>query len=125
MTPDDAAAPHSTGDAAPTLPEAYVLACLAHGAWERALDVIAETGALPGYAVPLAAAAERLIAGGEPAAAVRVASRAVELVVVDTGSTDDTVKIARRLGARIAHFTWVDDFAAARNRSLEEATGEW
>jgi glycosyltransferase involved in cell wall biosynthesis len=41
-----------------------------------------------------------------------------ELVVVDTGSQDATIEIARGFGARIAHFPWSDDFSAARNQSL-------
>ena len=48
-----------------------------------------------------------------------------EIVVVDTGSTDDTVAIAERFGAKIGHFEWIDDFAAARNASLALATGQW
>ncbi|MSS72187.1 MAG: glycosyltransferase [Candidatus Latescibacteria bacterium] len=48
-----------------------------------------------------------------------------EIVVVDTGSGDGTVEIARRHGAKIGHFTWCDDFAAARNASLRLATGDW
>lgn len=48
-----------------------------------------------------------------------------EMVVVDTGSRDRTVEIAERAGARVFHFPWNDDFAAARNVSLEHATGEW
>lgn len=48
-----------------------------------------------------------------------------ELLVLDTGSVDDTVAIARGCGARVVHFTWVDDFAAARNAALEAATGDW
>ena len=40
-----------------------------------------------------------------------------ELVVVDTGSTDDTVRIARAAGARVLHEPWHDDFAAARAKS--------
>lgn len=38
-----------------------------------------------------------------------------EIVVVDTGSTDDTMDIAHRYTDRIYEFTWIDDFAAARN----------
>ena len=47
-----------------------------------------------------------------------------ELVVVDTGSTDKTVEIAKRHGARIEQFDWVHDFDAARNHELSTATGE-
>ncbi len=54
-----------------------------------------------------------------------VADHVDEVVVLDTGSTDDTVAIARRLGARVGHFAWVDDFAAARNRALQLATAPW
>lgn len=50
---------------------------------------------------------------------------ASEIVVVDTGSTDETVKLARKLGARVDHFPWRYDFAAARNHSLSLATGDW
>ncbi|MFC1540501.1 glycosyltransferase [Candidatus Margulisiibacteriota bacterium] len=48
-----------------------------------------------------------------------------EVIVVDTGSTDETVKVARELGARIASFAWINDFAAARNYSLTLATQPW
>lgn len=41
-----------------------------------------------------------------------------DIVVVDTGSTDNTVQVARALGARVEHFTWIDDFAAARNYAM-------
>ncbi len=48
-----------------------------------------------------------------------------EIVLVDTGSTDRTKEIAKRFGARIFDFKWVDDFAAARNESLKRCQGEW
>lgn len=48
-----------------------------------------------------------------------------EIVVVDTGSQDDTAEIARNHGARVIDFEWIDDFAAARNCSLDHATGDW
>jgi tetratricopeptide (TPR) repeat protein len=48
-----------------------------------------------------------------------------EMVVVDTGSTDQTVAIAESFGAKVVHFTWCDDFSAARNVALEAATGAW
>jgi tetratricopeptide (TPR) repeat protein len=44
-----------------------------------------------------------------------------EIVVVDTGSTDRTVEVARQHGARVHHFTWVDDFSAARNFCIQQA----
>lgn len=47
-----------------------------------------------------------------------------DIVVVDTGSTDATVTIAESHGARIEHFTWIDDFAAARNHALRVASGD-
>ncbi|RMF02891.1 MAG: glycosyltransferase [Chloroflexi bacterium] len=50
---------------------------------------------------------------------------AAEVIVVDTGSTDRTVEIAKSLGARVKHFEWVDDFAAARNESMKDAQGDW
>ena len=48
-----------------------------------------------------------------------------EIVVVDTGSIDATVEIARRHGARVAHFAWLDDFAAARNAALAASDADW
>lgn len=48
-----------------------------------------------------------------------------EIVVVDTGSTDDTVKIARAHGARVFSYAWKEHFSDARNFALEKATGDW
>uniref|UniRef100_B8HX22 Glycosyl transferase family 2 n=1 Tax=Cyanothece sp. (strain PCC 7425 / ATCC 29141) TaxID=395961 RepID=B8HX22_CYAP4 len=48
-----------------------------------------------------------------------------EMIVVDTGSEDDTVEVARQYGARVSFFDWCDDFAAARNAALDQARGEW
>jgi tetratricopeptide (TPR) repeat protein len=48
-----------------------------------------------------------------------------EIVVVDTGSTDDTVAVAERYGARVFHFRWCDDFSAARNDAVAHARGRW
>jgi glycosyltransferase involved in cell wall biosynthesis/tetratricopeptide (TPR) repeat protein len=48
-----------------------------------------------------------------------------EVIIVDTGSTDRTVEIADESGANVSHFPWCDSFSAARNVSLEQATGDW
>ena len=48
-----------------------------------------------------------------------------EIVVLDTGSKDRTIEIARSYGARVFDFVWVDDFAAARNAALARATGDY
>lgn len=54
-----------------------------------------------------------------------VKKAADEIVVVDTGSKDRTVEIAREFGAKLGYFEWCDDFAAARNHALGLATGDW
>jgi len=48
-----------------------------------------------------------------------------EIVVVDTGSTDDTPSLAGRLGARVYPFAWQEDFAAARNFALQQVQSDW
>lgn len=48
-----------------------------------------------------------------------------EMWVLDTGSTDATVQIALRSGARVGHFQWCDDFAAARNAALSMTNAQW
>lgn len=48
-----------------------------------------------------------------------------EIIVVDTGSADNTKEIARQLGARVFDFPWRDDFSAARNESIRHATGDY
>lgn len=48
-----------------------------------------------------------------------------EIVVVDTGSSDETRELARSFGARVGTFHWSDDFSAARNAALDLATGDW
>ncbi len=48
-----------------------------------------------------------------------------EIIIVDTGSTDGTLEIARKFNAKIYKFDWIDDFAAARNESLKHCMGKW
>jgi len=45
--------------------------------------------------------------------------------VLDTGSKDNTAALAQSLGARVEHFSWCDDFAAARNAALDAAGADW
>ncbi|MGC8470685.1 MAG: glycosyltransferase [Acidimicrobiales bacterium] len=48
-----------------------------------------------------------------------------EVVVYDTGSTDDTRELARDAGAVVVEGFWDGDFGRARNAALEHCTGEW
>jgi tetratricopeptide (TPR) repeat protein len=48
-----------------------------------------------------------------------------QLVVLDTGSTDTTIAIAKSFNAEVYQFTWVNDFSAARNQALQYVTGDW
>ncbi|MBE6102695.1 MAG: glycosyltransferase [Selenomonas ruminantium] len=48
-----------------------------------------------------------------------------EIIVVDTGSVDKSVEIAKKYTDKIYHFQWIDDFAAAKNYALEKARGDW
>ena len=48
-----------------------------------------------------------------------------EIIVVDTGSTDATIEIAKSFGAKVIEVEWTGDFAAARNVSFDAATSDW
>jgi len=48
-----------------------------------------------------------------------------DMLVLDTGSSDETVQRAVASGARVAHFAWCDDFAAARNAALARSQADW
>lgn len=48
-----------------------------------------------------------------------------QIVVVDTGSEDKTIDIAKRLGAEVYHYKWDDNFSNPRNFAIEKAKGDW
>lgn len=48
-----------------------------------------------------------------------------EIIIVDTGSTDNTVTIAKEFKAKVHHHTWNDSFSEARNHCLNHASGDW
>lgn len=48
-----------------------------------------------------------------------------EIVLADTGSTDSTKEIASRYTDNIYHFTWNDDFSAAKNFAVSKASNDW
>ncbi len=60
-----------------------------------------------------------------PRCLASVADAVDEMVIVDTGSTDATVEIARSFGARVLFHQWTGSFAQARNVSFDAATGDW
>lgn len=48
-----------------------------------------------------------------------------EIVILDTGSTDNTIQIAKEFGAKVSSFAWNNNFASARNEALKWVTGDW
>jgi glycosyltransferase involved in cell wall biosynthesis/Flp pilus assembly protein TadD len=54
-----------------------------------------------------------------------VAGAVDEIVIVDTGSQDATIEIARSFGAKVIEFPWTGSFAEARNVSFDAASGDW
>lgn len=54
-----------------------------------------------------------------------VVDKVDQIVIVDTGSTDDTVSIAKEYTNEVYHFDWIDDFSIARNESLKYAKTDY
>jgi tetratricopeptide (TPR) repeat protein len=48
-----------------------------------------------------------------------------EMIVVDTGSVDRSAELAASHGAKVFRFAWCDDFSAARNFAIEQASSAW
>lgn len=49
----------------------------------------------------------------------------VELIIIDTGSSDNTVEICKRYTKKLYYHKWNDDFSAMRNKTISYAAGEW
>lgn len=49
----------------------------------------------------------------------------IEIIIADTGSTDDSVAVAKEFTEHVYHFDWISDFAAARNFSISKASHDW
>ena len=60
-----------------------------------------------------------------PRCLAAVAPAVDEIVIVDTGSTDRTIEIAREYSATVIEREWTGSFSDARNASFEAATGDW
>jgi tetratricopeptide (TPR) repeat protein len=60
-----------------------------------------------------------------PACLESVRDHVDEIIIVDTGSTDRTVEIAMKYGAKVYHHPWENSFSKARNYSLKYATCDW
>lgn len=48
-----------------------------------------------------------------------------EIILCDTGSTDNTVSLASPYVSKIVYFRWIQDFSAARNYSISQASNDW
>jgi glycosyltransferase involved in cell wall biosynthesis len=60
-----------------------------------------------------------------PRALTALREHVAEIVVVDTGSSDETPVLAEQMGAQVLSVVWQDDFSLARNAALAAATGDW
>ena len=49
----------------------------------------------------------------------------VEVLIADTGSTDKTLDIIAKYPVKLTHFDWINDFSAARNFTLKQASNDW
>ena len=48
-----------------------------------------------------------------------------EVIIIDSGSTDRTVDLAKEHGAKVSFRAWTDDFSAQRNFALQHVKTEW
>ncbi len=90
----------------------------------RALEIAARAGPAEGLRLSLC-----MIVRDEqemlPRCLAAVAGVVDEIVIVDTGSTDATIEVARSFGARVVAREWTGSFAQARNVSFDAANGDW
>jgi glycosyltransferase involved in cell wall biosynthesis len=52
-------------------------------------------------------------------------NKSAELIIVDTGSTDNTISIAKKYTDKVFSYEWNDNFAEARNFSISKASNDW
>ncbi|MCF8568488.1 glycosyltransferase [Alicyclobacillus tolerans] len=81
------------------------------------------------FAVPKASVSACIIARNEGEyigeCIKHLVSAVDEVVVIDSGSQDDTAQIAAALGAKVLRYNWEDDFSAARNFALSQVASQW
>ena len=84
----------------------------------------------PGRALPSAPSIALVMIARDEAASIAQCLCSVrgvvdEMIVLDTGSTDETMVIARDHGALVYQWAWQDDFSAARNQALSYSKADW